>query len=69
MSTLKGDTVLENIEGQHINPKALKEIEIAKAKALLEENGIFFPPENKGKQKEEGEKRGAMSVVSQSDVS
>ena len=37
---------------QQIDPKALKMIEIAKAKALLKENGIFVVPKNNRKQKE-----------------
>jgi len=36
--------VIENNENQQVDPKALKMIEITKAKALLEENGMFVAP-------------------------
>ena len=39
--------VMENNEGHQVAHEVLKEIEIAKAKALLEKNGIFVSPENK----------------------
>ena len=35
------------ISDQHIDLKALKLIEIAKAKALLEEKGLFVAPEKR----------------------
>ena len=41
--------MIEDMSDQQIDPKALKMIEIAKAKALLKENGIFVVPENNKK--------------------
>lgn len=44
--------MIEDITDQQVDPKALKMIGIAKAKALLKENGIFVAPGNKKRQKE-----------------
>ena len=53
---------MENIESQQVDPRALKNKELAEARAVFEKHGML-PPENKGKQ------RATTSIVSRSQIS
>ena len=55
---------MENIESQQVDPRALKDKELAEARAVFEKHGML-PPENKGKYK----RRATASIVSQSQIS
>ena len=42
---------MENIESQQVDPRALKDKELAEARAVFEKHGML-PPKNKRKQKQ-----------------